>query len=186
MANYNLTIFSWILFLVCMAFSRSSNAAYYNVVSSGARADGKTDSTQAFLKAWRLACNSIRPATIYVPLGTFLLKPVVFTGPCKSRIVFKLAGTLVAPSDYWSYGNSEYWILFIKVTRVSVFGGILDAKGAGYWACRRAGRSCPVGSRVCYGRLFAWIRIKYEYCWFQQYYKECELIKYIASLLQRV
>ncbi|KAG6732923.1 hypothetical protein I3842_01G201200 [Carya illinoinensis] len=147
MANYNLTIFAWILFLVCMAFSRSSNAAYYNVVSSGARADGKTDSTQAFLKAWRLACNSIRPATIYVPLGTFLLKPVVFTGPCESRIVFKLAGTLVAPSDYWSYWNSEYWILFIKVTRVSVFGGILDAKGASYWACRRAGRSCPVGSR---------------------------------------
>ncbi|KAB1218176.1 Polygalacturonase [Morella rubra] len=142
-------LLSWIpSCLVCMAFFQSSNAAYYNVANFGARPDGKTDSTQPFLRAWWSACNSITPATIYVPRGTFLLKAIAFTGPCKSsRIVFQIAGTLIAPSDYWSLGNSPYWILFIKVSGVSVYGGSLNANGARYWACRRAGRSCPAGSR---------------------------------------
>ncbi|KAM4105627.1 hypothetical protein ACB094_04G005700 [Castanea mollissima] len=134
-----------VLSCIFLAFFQSSNAAY-NVVSFGARADGKTDSTLPFLRAWGSACNSVQSATIYVPRGTFLLKPVVFSGPCKSKIVFQIAGTLVAPSDYWSIGNSGNWILFNKVSRVSVNGGIIDANGASYWSCRRAGRSCPTGS----------------------------------------
>uniref|UniRef100_A0A2N9FNG3 Polygalacturonase n=1 Tax=Fagus sylvatica TaxID=28930 RepID=A0A2N9FNG3_FAGSY len=138
-------ILSWIFFLLCIAFFQSSNAAY-NVVNFGARPDGKTDSTLPFLKAWLSACNSVIPATLYVPKGRFLLKPIVFSGPCKSKIVFQIAGTLVAPSDYWSLGNSGNWILFNKVNRVAIYGGNLDAKGAGYWSCRRAGRSCPAGS----------------------------------------
>ena len=145
-------ILSWIFFLLCIAFFQSSNAAY-NVVNFGARPDGKTDSTLPFLKAWLSACNSVIPATLYVPRGRFLLKPIVFSGPCKSKIVFQIAGTLVAPSDYWSLGNSGNWILFNKVNRVAIYGGNLDAKGAGYWSCRRAGRSCPAGSTVCYGLL---------------------------------
>ncbi|KAF5951059.1 hypothetical protein HYC85_013052 [Camellia sinensis] len=41
----------------------------YNVVSLGARGDGKTDSSKAFLSAWDGACGSAYPATIYGPLG---------------------------------------------------------------------------------------------------------------------
>lgn len=138
-----------VLSCIFLAFFHSSNAAY-NVVSFGARADGKTDSTLPFLRAWGSACNSVQSATIYVPRGTFLLKPIVFSGPCKSKIVFQIAGTLVAPSDYWSIGNSGNWILFNKVSWVAVNGGIIDANGASYWSCRRAGRSCPTGSSVSY------------------------------------
>ena len=43
----------------------------YNVVNLGAKADGKTDSTQAFASAWTKACASVSPAIIYVPAGRF-------------------------------------------------------------------------------------------------------------------
>ncbi|KAJ0034856.1 hypothetical protein Pint_26351 [Pistacia integerrima] len=135
---------------------QSSNATYnVNVMSYGAKPDGKTDSTQPFLKAWSSACKSTNPTTIYVPKGTFLIKAVVFGGPCKSRIVFKIDGTLVAPSNYWNLGNSGYWILFSKVARVSIYGGSIDARGSGFWACRRGGRSCPAGARSI---SFSWSR----------------------------
>lgn len=127
---------------------KQSEAAMYNVLSYGAKPDGRADSTLAFQRAWSSACGSATPATVYVPRGNFVLRPVVFTGPCKNTIVFQIAGTLVAPSNYWSLGNSGYWILFIKVTRVRVYGGTLDAQGSGYWACRSSGKSCPAGARV--------------------------------------
>ncbi|KAJ6958913.1 polygalacturonase-like [Populus alba x Populus x berolinensis] len=129
---------------------RQSNAASasYNVIKFGAKPDGKTDSTQPFLKAWSAACSSASPSTIYVPKGRYLLRATVFRGPCKNKITVQIDGTLVAPADYRALGNSGYWILFIKVNRVSVFGGTLDAKGAGFWACRKSGQNCPVGART--------------------------------------
>nr|XP_004288735.2 PREDICTED: polygalacturonase [Fragaria vesca subsp. vesca] len=142
--------------LVALAFlfesSHAAGGATYNVVSYGARGDGKTDSTKAFLRAWSAACFSSRSATVYVPRGTFLLKPVVFSGPCRSsRIVFQMGAgtstTLVAPSNYWELGNTGNWILFIKVTGLSIYGGTVDARGAGYWHCKRYGKSCTAGAR---------------------------------------
>ncbi|KAJ6289562.1 hypothetical protein OIU76_025392 [Salix suchowensis] len=125
-----------------------SNAASttYNVMRFGAKPDGKTDATQPFLKAWSAACRSATPPTIYVPKGRYLLKAIVFRGPCKSKITFQIGGTLVAPADYRALGNSRYWILFIKINRVSVIGGTLDARGAGFWACRKYRQNCPVGA----------------------------------------
>ncbi|XP_010277790.1 PREDICTED: polygalacturonase-like [Nelumbo nucifera] len=125
----------------------SSSHAIYNVVSLGAKSDGTTDSTKSLLKAWALACSSAKPETIYVPTGRYLLKPVQFRGPCKNRIVVRIDGTLVAPSDYRVLGNSNSWLLFIKVTGLSVIGGNLDARGATYWACKTSGRNCPAGAR---------------------------------------
>lgn len=134
------------LFLTPFLFITPLNAAY-NVVSFGAKSGGQTDSTQAFLKAWAAACRSTSPTTIHVPKGSFLVKAAVFKGPCKSEIKILIDGTIVAP-DYRSMGNSGYWILFIQVDQLAIFGGTLDAKGAAYWACRRSGKSCPVGARV--------------------------------------
>ncbi|KAJ8755434.1 hypothetical protein K2173_019232 [Erythroxylum novogranatense] len=137
--NVSLSLFFF--FLV-----RFSNAAY-NVITYGAKPDGRTDSTLSFLKAWRAACNSAIASTIYVPKGRYLIKAVEFTGPCKNRLTVLIAGTIVAPTNYRALGNSGYWILFIKVDRVSVLGGTLDAKGSGFWTCRRSGKNCPVGAR---------------------------------------
>ncbi|XP_021912586.1 polygalacturonase-like [Carica papaya] len=133
--------------MIMLVFFTESSSAAYNVVSYGAKGDGKKDSTAAFLRAWSVACGSRNQATIYVPRGTFLIRNVVFGGPCKSRIVLQIDGSIVAPTSYWDLGNSGNWILFNKVSRIKIYGGSFDARGAGYWACRRSGKKCPAGAR---------------------------------------
>ncbi|XP_065864483.1 polygalacturonase-like [Euphorbia lathyris] len=134
-------------FFLFMLHLQSSKGATYNVITYGAKPDGKSDSTKPFLKAWSAACKSTSASTIKVPKGRYLLKAIQFKGPCKTRITFQISGTLVAPSDYRLIGNSGSWILFLQVNRVSVFGGTLDAKGAAFWACRNSGKTCPPGAR---------------------------------------
>lgn len=144
-------ILSWIVFLPFIALFSISNAGNtINVMKYGAKPDGKTDSTQAFVKAWGAVCNSAQAVTMYVPQGRFVIKAVVFRGPCKSKINVQIDGTIVAPADYRALGNTGNWILFIKVNRVSVSGGTLDARGAGFWNCRKSGKNCPQGARVCF------------------------------------
>ncbi|KAG4990938.1 hypothetical protein JHK87_024395 [Glycine soja] len=78
----------------------------------------------------------------------FLLKQVIFEGPCSSNIKFRIAGTIVAPSDYSSLGNkSGFWIMFRNLNGFSVQGGTFDGKGDSYWRCRKSGSSCPAGAR---------------------------------------
>lgn len=141
---------SCILFIFFINTLFQSGSAAYNVINFGAKPDGKTDATQAFLRAWSSACYANSPATLHVPRGLFLVKSISFNGPCRHRIVFHIDGTIIAPSSYWSLGNSGFWILFYKVNRLSIHGGTIDATGAGYWACRKSGKSCPPPTRVCY------------------------------------
>ncbi|KAM3702180.1 hypothetical protein ACB094_04G005900 [Castanea mollissima] len=119
----------------------------YNVVSLGAKADGKMDSTRAFVSAWTKACASVKPAIIYVPAGRFYLRQVVFSGPCKNNaIIMRIVGTLVAPSDYRVLGNTGKWLVFEHVDGVTISGGVLDGQGTGLWACKASGKSCPSGA----------------------------------------
>ncbi|OMO97707.1 Glycoside hydrolase, family 28 [Corchorus olitorius] len=135
-----------------LLFPCSSRAApltnTYSVVDYGAKPFGNFDSTQAFVAAWTLACGSIKPATIYVPPGRFLLRNVVFRGHCKnSAITFRIDGMLVAPSDYNVIGSAGNWLIFEHVNGVSIYGGVLDGQGAGLWSCKRSGgRGCPSGA----------------------------------------
>ncbi|XP_055962377.1 polygalacturonase-like [Mercurialis annua] len=138
-------LFYCALFIFSVSF-QESNAAY-NVITFGAKPDGKTDSTQGFVRAWSSACKSVGPATVYVPKGSYLVKPIVFSGPCKNKILFTIAGKIVAPSNYWSFGKSGFWILFYKVSGVTINGGIIDGKGAAFWACKNGGKVCPPGTR---------------------------------------
>ena len=127
-----------------------ASSVTYDVVSLGAIADGKTDSTQAFVSAWTNACASVSSAMIYVPAGRFYLGQVVFSGPCKNNaITVRIAGTLVAPSDYTVLGNTGTWLLFEQVNGVTISGGILDGQGTGLWSCKASGNGCPSGATVC-------------------------------------
>ncbi|KAL6504135.1 hypothetical protein OROGR_026058 [Orobanche gracilis] len=139
--------FSCEFLLILIAMHVSPHAAY-NVVSYGARGDGRTDSTSSFHRAWTPACASARPASVSVPRGKFLVGPLTFTGPCRNRILFEISGTIVAPDNYNVIGNSAFWILFHKVSGLTVVGGTIDAKGSKFWSCRR-GRfnRCPGGAR---------------------------------------
>ncbi|XP_065846853.1 polygalacturonase-like [Euphorbia lathyris] len=161
MANMNhslLILLLIILFSSILSFGASHNifttywpqsdgTPSFNVMRYGAKSDGRTDSTGAFVSAWNLACGSNRPAIVYVPPGRFLLKKVVFQGPCKnSAIFFRLDGTLVAPSDYKVLGYGGDWLVFWRVTGVTISGGTLEGQGAGLWACKASGGNCPSGA----------------------------------------
>lgn len=136
--------------LACLlAISRpSTSLSLYNVVRYGAKPDGASDSTSGFTKAWALACSSVVPPMVYVPRGKFVINAVIFDGPCRSRVTFKIDGTILAPSNYRNIGNSGYWIMFRNVNGISVYGGTIDARAASLWACRMAGKSCPNPAKV--------------------------------------
>ncbi|KAH6778318.1 Pectin lyase-like superfamily protein [Perilla frutescens var. frutescens] len=141
---------SWKILLVAIIgiiHLQISPGVAYNVLSYGARGDGKTDSTAAFLRTWKAACSSATPAAVSVPRGTFLVRSMSFTGPCRNRILFEISGTIVAPDNYNVIGNSQFWILFYKVSRLSIVGGTIDAKGSKFWSCRRRNTHCPAGAR---------------------------------------
>ncbi|KAK9293011.1 hypothetical protein L1049_020995 [Liquidambar formosana] len=125
----------------------AEKAGGYTVTSFGAKSNGVTDCTQAFLHAWAAACGSVDSAIIYVPRGTYLLHPAVFEGDCRnSDIRLQIDGTLVAPADYRVLGKSNKWLSFEGVTGVSISGGTLDARGTSLWACKAASDDCPVGA----------------------------------------
>ncbi|XP_007026504.2 PREDICTED: polygalacturonase [Theobroma cacao] len=136
------------LALLFLFFNSSVAAAMkLNVISYGAKADGTTDSTKAFLAAWTQACASTVPASIYVPKGRFLLRNVDFRGQCNNAAIsIRIDGTLVAPMDYRVIGNVDSWLSFENVDGVSIYGGKLDGKGTGLWACKNSGKSCPSGA----------------------------------------
>ncbi|KAJ4841807.1 hypothetical protein Tsubulata_049762, partial [Turnera subulata] len=137
-----------ILALLVFPIKISAAIASYNVLKYGAKPNGKTDSTQAFLDAWNAACASESSTLIYVPKGRYLLGSLAFKGDgCKSPdITIRIDGTLIAPEDYRLLGQSASWISFEKVNGVSVVGGALDAKGSPLWACKATGNNCPSGA----------------------------------------
>ncbi|KAK2978322.1 hypothetical protein RJ640_000152 [Escallonia rubra] len=119
----------------------------YNVLSLGAKPDGKTDSTKSLISAWAAACGSPRPATIYVPPGRYFVQQVHFRGACQNKaIMIRIDGTLVAPSDYNALRSVGNWILFEGVNGVTISGGILDGQGTGLWACKTSSKLCPSGA----------------------------------------
>nr|ACV85697.1 ripening-induced polygalacturonase 4 [Carica papaya] len=140
-------IIIFIFFFFCIKTSSASptSTRTFNVVHYGAKPDGLTDSTKAFIAAWHEACSSINPATIYVPVGKFLLHNAVFQGKCKNNISIRIEGTLVAP-PYKVTKFFENWVLFEGVNGVSIFGGILDGQGASLWACKKSHKGCPKGA----------------------------------------
>ncbi|OIS96334.1 PREDICTED: polygalacturonase-like [Nicotiana attenuata] len=142
-------IFSLLLIsLLSIFFTKTiADVVTLNVLNFGAKPDGKTDSTKALLTAWAAACDSLKPATIFVPQGKYLVTQAHFKGKCKNRaIMFKIDGILIAPSDYNVIGNSKNWLLFQGVDGVSIHGGILDGQGNGLWACKASGKNCPTGA----------------------------------------
>uniref|UniRef100_M1A9G5 Polygalacturonase 1 n=1 Tax=Solanum tuberosum TaxID=4113 RepID=M1A9G5_SOLTU len=134
------------LFLINSSLASNTN---YNVQNYGAKSDGETDSSEAFLSAWSAACASTRSSTIYVPRGNYLIRNAYFNGKtCQSKaITIRIDGTLLAPSDYNVIGNDENWIKFEKVNGISIYGGTFDGQGAALWACKKSNnKKCPDGT----------------------------------------
>ncbi|XP_062007132.1 polygalacturonase-like [Rosa rugosa] len=138
-----------ILYQPSTAAAADETAAIDNVLSFGAKRNGVTDSTQAFLDAWAAACASPDLAEINVPKGRYLLNSMTFKGDCKSpQITFRIDGTLVASPDFRVLGQANNWLGFEGVSGVTIIGGTLDAKGSALWACKLSTKAsnCPDGA----------------------------------------
>ncbi|XP_073007522.1 polygalacturonase-like [Typha latifolia] len=134
---------SFLLLLLLLSFAVTTQAAY-NVVDFGAKPDGRTDAAKPFLSAWAAACGAAKPAMVHVPAGRFFVSQARFVGPCKNnKVRVFIDGTVVAPP-----GNNGVveWIAFKYVDGLSIYGGTLDGQGQSMWACKKAGRSCPIAT----------------------------------------
>ncbi|KAM0942908.1 putative glycosidase [Dioscorea sansibarensis] len=114
----------------------------FDVKKFGASANGRQDDSKAFLAAWKAACSARGRVKLLVPMGTYLLGPVKFRGPCTSLITVKLKGYLKATTDLSAYekAGGDDWVEFGFVNNLKLSGGgTLDGQGAASWPFNR----CP-------------------------------------------
>ncbi|KAJ1407680.1 Pectin lyase fold/virulence factor [Sesbania bispinosa] len=107
-----------------------------NVMSFEAKPDGKFDSTQGFMDAWREACHSKEQARLLIPEGRFLVSTMYFAGPCSTPgpITIQVVGTVVATTDISEYVNGE-WLMFEDINGLKLIGGgTFDGQGKASWA----------------------------------------------------
>ncbi|XP_020579327.1 exopolygalacturonase [Phalaenopsis equestris] len=112
----------------------------FNVKKFGARGNGRTDDSKAFIEAWRAACGSYGAVRLEIPSGTYFVGPLKFNGPCTnvSSITVQLQGTLKATTDLNKFKN-PHWVEFGWVNGLIVTGGIFDGQGAVSWPFNK----CP-------------------------------------------
>ncbi|XP_030492854.2 polygalacturonase [Cannabis sativa] len=113
----------------------SSSPQIFNVDDFGARSD-RYDDSQAFYKAWKRACSSKNGVVLVPKNKVYYLKPITFSGPCKSsQITIRISGTIKASprrSDYQK--DTRYWIVFNNVENLRVEGGgTINGNGRKWW-----------------------------------------------------
>ncbi|KAK7303752.1 hypothetical protein RJT34_14666 [Clitoria ternatea] len=107
----------------------------HNVMSFGAKADGKFDCTQAFMDGWRAVCHSKQRSRLLIPAGKFVVSSMFFAGPCEAPlpITIQVVGTVVATTDISEYVNGE-WLIFQNVVGLKLLGGgTFDGMGKKAW-----------------------------------------------------
>ncbi|XP_052205141.1 polygalacturonase At1g48100-like [Diospyros lotus] len=115
----------------------SDSTPVFNVLSFGAAGDGVADDTQAFKLAWDTACQA-ESATLLVPRSySFMIQSSIFTGPCKSGLLFQIEGTVMPPDGPESWpknGSRRQWLVFYRVNGMSMQGGgLIDGRGEKWW-----------------------------------------------------
>ncbi|KAL6518824.1 hypothetical protein OROHE_017577 [Orobanche hederae] len=117
--------------------SNPLNNIVFNLIKFGAKGDGTTDDTEAFLKTWSEACK-VSGGVMLVPTGyTFLLQPVHFDGSsCQPNIVVQVDGKIVAPANKKEWTKTDFqWILFRDNSKgITIKGnGVIDGNGESWW-----------------------------------------------------
>ncbi|XP_043691364.1 polygalacturonase isoform X2 [Telopea speciosissima] len=124
--------------------SSATSVKVVNVDDYGAKGDGRDD-TEAFKKAWKVACSS-SPAVVVVPQNkNYLLKPITFSGPCKSDLTMMVYGTIEASDDRADYeSDRQHWLVFENIQNLIVEGGgIINGNGNIWWQ-----NSCKVNKKL--------------------------------------
>ncbi|KAI4317378.1 hypothetical protein L6164_025250 [Bauhinia variegata] len=128
---------------LCVRITADSQNPLFNVMNYGAKGDGQSDDSKAFLKVWQDVCGATKGSPILlIPNGkTFLLQPIAFKGACKSATInVQLQGDLVAPQRVnawkWQDNGRDTWIEFSDISGLVVNGGgKIDGQGASWWKC---------------------------------------------------
>ncbi|XP_016481463.2 putative polygalacturonase At3g15720 [Nicotiana tabacum] len=113
----------------------------FNVLDYGAVGDGLTDTTNAFNKTWEATCTSLSSSpTMYIPFGnTFLIHPLILSGPCVSPgVTIEINGNIVAPIEpsEWTCltTHCDKWIYIKHVNGLTVRGnGTINGRGQKWW-----------------------------------------------------
>ncbi|XP_042751987.1 probable polygalacturonase At3g15720 [Lactuca sativa] len=128
---------------------KTASATTFNVMSYGAKGDGNTDDSKAFIRAWEGLCGDKSPdPTLIIPSGkTFLIKPVAFNGPCKSpRVYIKLLGKITAPKTLKRWTGcvgKDFWISFSWVHGLTIDGpGQINGQGSIWWGKKVKTETC--------------------------------------------
>ncbi|KAL7185179.1 hypothetical protein ACSBR2_027164 [Camellia fascicularis] len=136
-----LCLFLMLLSLVCITDAQGGGGGgggwqpmFFDVTQFGAVADGKTDNSMAFWKAWNEACHWKGKSRILIPRGMYMVNSVIFRGPCQGPMVLLINGMLIAPSDPKLF-MSDHWIGFQYVDGLVIKGGgTLDGQGLSAWS----------------------------------------------------
>ncbi|XP_031500612.1 probable polygalacturonase At1g80170 [Nymphaea colorata] len=108
-----------------------------NIDSLGAVGDGITDDTEAFVQAWKVACNTSNAVLLVPERKTYLVKAARFGGPCAGNLIVQISGEIVAPDDPndWDPASPRTWLFFSGLRGV-IFqgGGLINGSGHNWWA----------------------------------------------------
>ena len=142
-----------------LLLSSGALASVCNVRDFGAKGDGKSNDTEAFIKTfqactekgWRplsyttsprvslsLSVSSGGPSTVLVPAGSYSLWPLVLQERQCSDLLLNVTGSLLAPSDPIDYRwvKNESFLLFRGCQNLTVHGwgaGSVDGRGQEWW-----------------------------------------------------
>lgn len=140
---------------LAIAAGGGGGGGVFDVTKYGAKADGKSDSTQGFMKAWVAACQAGGKATFLVPKGTFVTGPLLFEGPCKTSPIYaQIQGTVLGTNDLSQYAEG-YWVGFHRINGLIVNGGgTFDGQGPSVWKyndCKKNPKCTPLPTSIKFG-----------------------------------
>ncbi|XP_027347567.1 probable polygalacturonase At1g80170 [Abrus precatorius] len=117
--------------------SERAGKVLVNVDSFGAAGNGESDDTEAFQKAWEVACSTPKSVLLVPQDRRYLVNATKFRGPCADKLIIQIDGTLVAPDEPkdWDPKLQRVWLDFSKLEKVVFQGnGVIDGSGSKWWA----------------------------------------------------
>ncbi|WOL00966.1 hypothetical protein Cni_G09679 [Canna indica] len=90
------------------------------------------NNASAFQEAWNASCLTVGKTRLLIPNGNYLVSPLMFKGPCKSIMVMKVKGQILASTNLKIYEKN--WIEFQYIDGLIISsGGIFNGQGASAW-----------------------------------------------------